>query len=92
MPLEIVWSPLALARLREIRAYIAQDKPGAAEKLAARIVALAEVLRRHPNIGHDSGEPGVRELVVGGTPFTLLYRARAKQIVLLDVRHAARHK
>ena len=40
MPVEIVWSPLALARLREMRAYVARDKPEAAERLATRIAAV----------------------------------------------------
>ncbi|MFL6314529.1 MAG: hypothetical protein ACJ71W_20685 [Terriglobales bacterium] len=50
MPVEIVWSPLALARLQENRAYVAlvyltKDKPQAAERLATRIVAVVEAFR-----------------------------------------------
>ena len=48
MPVEIVWSVLARTRLREIRAYVAWDKPEAAQRLAMRIVALVEALRNHP--------------------------------------------
>ena len=34
MPVEIVWSALARARLRNIRDYVARDKPDAAARLA----------------------------------------------------------
>jgi toxin ParE1/3/4 len=72
---EIVWSPLARKRLPEIRAYVAEDKPDTAARLAMRIVALAEVLKEHPYLGRAGSEPGVRELVVGGTPYLIFYRA-----------------
>jgi toxin ParE1/3/4 len=87
-----VWSPLALARLSEIRAYTALDKPGAAERLATRIVSVVEALRNHPNLGHPASEAGVRELIVGGTPYIIVYRRRGARIVILDVWHAAREK
>src|SRR5215472_1787141 len=61
-PLEIVWSPLALARLQEIRAFIALDKPEATERLATRIVWVVEALRIHPYLGRIGPEPGIREL------------------------------
>ena len=92
MPLEIVWSRLAIARLQEIRSYIAQDQPEAAERVATRIVAVVEALRNHPYLGHTSSEPGVRELVIGGTPFIIFYRVRARRIVVLEVHHAAQNK
>ncbi len=66
MPVEIVWSMLARARLREIRAYVALDKPDAAVRLATRIVAVVEALRTHPHLGRAGAEPGIRELVIGG--------------------------
>ena len=44
MPVEVTWSPLARARLQEIRAYVALENPGAAERLATRVVAVVEAL------------------------------------------------
>src|SRR6267143_755627 len=64
---------LAEARLREIRAYIALDKPDAVGRTATRIVAIVEALRSHPHLGRTGAEPGVRELVVGGTPYIVVY-------------------
>ena len=81
-PLEIVWSPLALARLQEIRAFVALDKPDAAERLATRIVSVVEALRIHPYLGRVGPEPGVRELIIGGTPYSILYRVRPNRLVI----------
>jgi toxin ParE1/3/4 len=89
---EIVWSPLARARLQEVRAYVALDKPDAAARLATRIVAIAEALRGHPHLGRASSEPGMRELVVGGTPYVILYRIRGMRVTINTIWHGARRK
>lgn len=87
MPIEIVWSALARTRLREIRAYVAQDKPGAAERLAIRIVAMVETLRNHPHLGRIGAEPGIRELVIAGTPYIVLYRVQGRRVVVSTIWH-----
>ena len=92
MPVEIVWSPLARARLQEIRAYVAMDKPAAAEQLAIRIVAVVEALREHPYLGRAGAEPGIRELVIGGTPYVVLYRARGKKVTISTIWHGAQRE
>ena len=92
MPVEIVWSPLARLRLQEIRAYVAKDKPEAAERLATRIVAVVEVLRDHPRLGRAGAEPGVRELVIGGTPYIVLYRLQRDRITINTIWHGAQRK
>jgi len=92
VPLEIVWSPLARMRLREIRAYVAQDKPEAAERLAMRIVAVVEALRNHPHLGRVGAEPGIRELVIGGTPYIVLYRVERERVVISTVWHGKQRR
>jgi toxin ParE1/3/4 len=91
-PLEIVWSPLALARLQEIRAFIALDKPDAADRLATRIVSIVEALRIHPYLGRVGPEPGTRELVIGGTPYSLLYRIGSNRLMISTITHASQSK
>ena len=88
----MVWSPLARARLAEIRAYVALDKPKAAELLATRLVGIVEALREHPYLGRPGAEPGMRELVVGGTAYTILYRVRAQRITICSVWHSAQKR
>jgi toxin ParE1/3/4 len=92
VPVEIVWSPLARARLREIREYVARDKSDAAERLAMRIVSLAEALKEHPYLGRAGSEPGVRELVVGGTPYLIFYRVRGKRLTISTIWHGAQSR
>jgi len=92
VPLEIVWSPLARARLQEIRAYVAKDKPDAAERLATRIVAVVEALRNHPHLGRAGADPGIRELVIGGTPYIVLYRVQGKRVTISTVWHGSQQK
>jgi plasmid stabilization system protein ParE len=92
VPVEIVWSPLARARLQEIRAYVALDKPGAAERLAIRIVAVVEALRNHPRLGRAGAEPGFRELVIGGTPYIVLYQFRGRRITITTIWHGAQRR
>ena len=87
MPVEIVWSPVALVRLRQIRAYVARDKPQAAERLSMRIVTVVENLRNNPHLGRVGPEPGVRELVIGGTPYIVLYRVERERVVISTVWH-----
>jgi toxin ParE1/3/4 len=91
-PVEIVWSPLARARLQEIRAYVAKDKPVAAERLAIRIVAVVEALRNYPYLGHTGTESGVRELIIGGTPHVVLYRVRGKRVTIQTIWHSAQRE
>jgi toxin ParE1/3/4 len=78
--------------LREIRAYVARDKPEAAERLAMRIVALVEALRNHPYLGRVGAEPGIRELVIGGTPYIVLYRVQGQRVIISTVWHAAQRR
>lgn len=92
MPVEIVWSALAQARLQEIRAYVAMDKPEAAERLAMRIVAIVELLRDFPYLGRAGAEPGSRELVIGGTPYIVLYRVHGKRVTISTIWHGAQQK
>lgn len=90
--MEIVWSLLALARLQEIRAYVALDKPDAAERLATRIVAVVETLRIHPYLGRVGPEPGIRELVVGRTPYIVHYQLHGRRVIILTIWHGAQKR
>lgn len=92
MPVEIVWSVLARSRLQEIRAFVAKDKPDAAAHLATRIVAVVENLREHPYLGRAGAEAGIRELVIGGTPYIVLYRVQAGRVIISTIWHGAQRR
>jgi len=89
---EIVWSPLARARLQEIHAFVALDKPDAAGRLATRIVAIVEALKTYPRLGRIGSEPGVRELAVAGTPYVILYRVRGPRVTISTIWHGAQRR
>lgn len=92
MPVEIVWSPLARARLQEIHAYAALENPEAAERLATRLVAVVEALKNYPYLGRAGAQPGIRELVIGGTPYLVVYRVRGKRVTINTIWHGAQRK
>ena len=92
MPVEIVWSPLARSRLRQIHAYVVRDKPEAAERLATRIVALVEALRNHPRLGRAGAEPGIRELVIGNTRYIVLYHVQDQRVIISTIWHGAQRR
>jgi plasmid stabilization system protein ParE len=83
---------LAVTRLRQIRTFVAQDRPEAAERLALRIVTVVEALRNHPRLGRPGAESDVRELVFGGTPYIVFYRIQGKRVTISTIHHGARRK
>jgi toxin ParE1/3/4 len=87
--MQVIWSPTAAAQLTEIRAYVAQDKPEAANAVARRIVAAADRLASNPRLGRPGRHPGTRELIIAGTPYLLPYRIKRQQIRILAVFHTA---
>ena len=91
VPIEITWSPLARARLHEIRAYVALENPGAAERLATRIAAVVEALRDYPYLGRP--EPS-RNSRVGYRRDALhrSYRVRGKRVTINTIWHGAQRK
>ena len=92
MPIEVVWSALARRRLREIREYVALDKPDAASRLATRLVAITDLLPANPHLGRAGAQPGVRELVVPGAPYILIYRLQKKSIVISTIVHGSQRR
>ncbi|MBI3515214.1 MAG: type II toxin-antitoxin system RelE/ParE family toxin [Proteobacteria bacterium] len=86
-----IWSPEAIDDLSELRAYIAEDDPAAAQKVARHILHSVETLLTvNPAMGRPGRVPGTRELVIPGTPFIVPYRERGGAIQVLRVFHGAR--
>jgi plasmid stabilization system protein ParE len=68
---------------------VALDKPEAARHLATRIAAMVASLSLHPHLGRVGAEPGIRELVIGGMPYSILYRALAQRMIIITIWHSA---
>ena len=86
--MRIQWSPLAIERVAEIAAFIAEDNPCAAEKWVRAAFARVGQLRQFPKSGRripESPRPDLRELVWGN--YRIVYRREARRISILTVRH-----
>jgi len=86
---EIRWTPRALRRLDEIGEYIATHNLIAARQVVSAIARRALDLREHPMTGRTGRVERTRELVVGGTPYIVVYRVHADAIEVLTILHAA---
>jgi plasmid stabilization system protein ParE len=82
----VVLSPEA-ADLRHIRAYIANDNPTAASRVAAQLVAACDRLDFLPNRGRPGRETGTRELSV--RPYVIVYRVMPAAVEVVRIWHMA---
>jgi toxin ParE1/3/4 len=84
------WSLRADRDYFDAWAYIAQDNVDAADDVAKRIRDTAKALLSQPLIGRKGQRVGTRELVVGNTPFTIIYRVHRTVIQIGRILHQAR--
>jgi toxin ParE1/3/4 len=86
--MKIFWSPLAIDRVSEIAAYIAQENPTAAEKWVNTVFRKVEDLRDFPERGRvvpETENKAIREVIYGN--YRLICRLEEKRISVLTVRH-----
>jgi addiction module RelE/StbE family toxin len=83
----VVWSPRAVEHLAQLRAYIAQDNPTAANRIGGTLLEAVERLAELPNLGRPGRVAGTRELVVPGTPYVIPYRLRGDRLEVIAVFH-----
>ena len=88
--MKVRYTRRALAHLSEIRAYIAQDRPGSAKAVGETIRAAAAHLAQFPEAGRPGRVSGTRELVVPRLPFVVAYRVAEGHIDILAILHGAR--
>jgi toxin ParE1/3/4 len=90
----LVWTApdgIERARMRSLRAHIAEDNPAAAKRVALHILHCVEgLLAQHPKLGAPGRVPGTRELVIPKTPYIVPYRVRGSRIEIARVYHSAR--
>ena len=86
--MNIVWTNEARARLRDIRAYIAEESPGVAAEVVHGLVVRSQQLEVAPNSGRPVPEypdESVRELLE--RPYRLIYQQVGDDIFILTVQH-----
>ena len=93
MAYKLIWSPVSRDDLRDIVRFIARDSPQRAESFAYRLMAQADMLREHPEIGRSVPEhrsTTIREILF--RPYRIVYRVDhpRKLVEVARVWHAAR--
>ena len=86
--MRLVWTEPALRDLAAARAYIARDSVAAADRQVDRVIAAVASLLQFPETGRPGRRAGIRELVVGRTPYIVPYRLRGDVIEVLRVLHS----
>ena len=84
------WLNAALADLRAIKAYIAEENPQAADRVIACIRSETAVLLNQPNIGRSGRITDTRELVIRQYPYIVAYREQSGEVEILAVVHTSR--
>jgi toxin ParE1/3/4 len=87
--MRIRWLRTALRNLDQHVDHIAKDDPIAARNAVQRIRVAVDQLADYPNMGRTGRVPLTRELIVGGTPWIIVYRVRADVVEIIRVLHGA---
>ena len=83
------WTEAALRDLEELHAFIAADRPEAADRTVDSILNALETAARFPESGRAGTRvKGTRELVL--TPWLIVYRVRSGAVEVLAVIHGSR--
>ncbi|VAW14304.1 hypothetical protein MNBD_BACTEROID05-721 [hydrothermal vent metagenome] len=88
--MQIIWTQDAISDLTELRHYIAQFNPNAAEKIAHKILESANLLIDNLMLGIVGRLHETRELIIPDTSYTLIYYIESQSISILRVFHQSR--
>jgi len=86
--MKIIWSPLAIERVREIGEYIAFDNPTAAQNWVEQVFKKVGFLHSSPKMGRMVPEierEEIREILYGN--YRIVYHLSVRNISILTVRH-----
>jgi toxin ParE1/3/4 len=83
----------AATDIDDIRDYIAQDNPGAAARVATRILSGLSLLAAHPHMGRPGRVPETREFIFANLSYIGVYRVHAdiELVEVLRIVHAAQY-
>ena len=85
--MKIIWSPLAVRRMKEAADYIAKGSTSQADKWVESIFNKMDLLKDNPEMGRIVPEIevlNVREILFG--KYRLIYKLLKKEILILTVR------
>ena len=88
--MRLIWTRPAIAIRRMIFERIKSEDPAAAKRIVTRLRDRANDLLVLPHQGRKGRVEGTFELVVGRTPYLLIFARRQEDIVILTILHHAR--
>jgi toxin ParE1/3/4 len=83
--MKLIWTRPADADVREIRRFVAQFNPEAADKIRNSIVLAAKRLQLFPQLGRSVKRKDLRLFPVTGTAYLLIYQVVADAIIIASV-------
>jgi len=91
--LKICWLEKAAIDLEEAYDFILFGNPPAAGNEINKVLEAVKRLSGNPGMGKAGRVAKTRELVVAGTPYIVIYRAKGNRLEILRIFHGARqHK
>jgi toxin ParE1/3/4 len=88
--MRVRYTPRAFSDLEDIRNYIHQHNPIAAQRVVTVIERIVGRLGDFPESGQRSDELDVRVVYATRYPYRIYYRIVADDLLILHIRHAAR--
>jgi len=88
--MKLRWLEAAIADLRAIKAYIAEENPEAAQRVIAQIRSETGLLTSQSSIGREGRIAGTRELLIRQYPYIVAYRELPDEVHILAVVHTSR--
>lgn len=89
--MRLLWLNDAIDDLWEIRDYIAEENPAAADRVAMRLRSRLAILETHPYIGRLGRVTNTREFVFTGLPYIGIYQIDDKRqtVEILHIIHTS---
>jgi toxin ParE1/3/4 len=90
--MKVIWRERGRADLDAVVSYIANESPAGARSTRERILRSVELLEQWPDAGRSGRRADLRELVVPGTPYLIIYRRKRRKLFILRIWHSSRKR
>lgn len=87
--MRVEWLSIAIRDRDDQIDYLQERNPRTAIAMGDSIQNSIGMLAEHPYLGRSGRVEGTRELVVGNTPYIVVYRIETQAIVVLRLLHGA---
>ena len=90
--MKVRWRLSAVSDLADIRDFISEYDPEAAQAVVKRVLRSVDRLGSFPRSGRAGQVLGTRELVVSGLPYIVVYTCDDTDVSIIGVFHGARDR